>query len=50
MRHDAADMMKPDTISVSALPRSAPMKRASPMVPAAPGMFSTGAVLTRPAR
>ena len=39
-----------DTISVSAWPRSAPMKRASPMVPAAPGMFSTGAIRTSPVR
>ena len=41
--------MRPDTITTSPLPRSAPMKRARPIVPAAPGMFSTGAVRTMPA-
>ncbi len=43
-------MMSPDTITASPLPRSAPMNRASPIVPAAPGMFSTIGVRTMPAR
>ena len=44
----APSMMRPDTMSVSPLPRSAPMKRASPISPAAPGMFSTETVRARP--
>ena len=43
-------MISPDTITTSPLPRSAPMNRARPIVPAAPGMFSTDAVRTMPAR
>ena len=45
----APSMISPDTISTSPLPRSALMKRARPIVPAAPGMFSTDEVWTMPA-
>ena len=43
-------MMSPDTITTPPRPRSLPMKRASPIVPAAPGTFSTGASRASPAR
>ncbi len=39
-----------DRVLAVALPGSAPMKRAKPIVPAAPGMFSTGTVRTMPDR
>ena len=42
-------MIRPETRTASPLPRSAPIKRAKPIVPAAPGMFSTGAVCAMPA-
>ena len=43
-------MMRPDTRIASSRPCSEPTNRASPIVPAAPGMFSTGALRTRPVR
>ena len=46
----APSMIRPETITTSLFPRSAPMNRARPIVPAAPGMFSTDEVWTIPAR
>jgi hypothetical protein len=43
-------MMRPDTSKASPLPRSVPMNRAKPIVPAAPEMFSTTGVAAMPAR
>ena len=45
----APSMISPDTITTSPLPRSALTNRARPIVPAAPGMFSTDEVWTMPA-
>ena len=41
-------MISPETISASPRPRSAPMNRANPIVPAAPVTFSTATVRTSP--
>ncbi len=46
----ALTMISPETITTSPWPRSALMNRARPIVPAAPGMFSTEVVWTSPAR
>ncbi len=44
----APSMISPDSIVTSPWPRSTLMNRASPIVPAAPGMLSTDEVRTMP--
>ena len=44
----APSIVRPEIITTSPVPRSALTNRASPIVPPAPGIFSTDDVLTRP--